>query len=146
MRSAFALVLIMAVAMLASVACSAIPVIGRCDVTLTGLPPGTLIAETDPLPAGAVVLAVPADFDPDATNLERFEDSFRLTLRLRGDAVGRVAAHTAGNLGDQVAIAINGQVVLVPIVQEPILDGVIEVFPGGLDPDGFEHQFAACVR
>ncbi len=146
MRSVFALVLIIALATMAIVACSAVPVFGRCDVMLTALPPGTLIDETAPLPADAVVLAGPADFDPDATSLERFEDSFRLSLQLRGDAVGRVAAHTAGHPGDQVAIAINGQVVLVPIIQEPILDGVIEVFPGGLDPDGFEQQFAGCIR
>ena len=140
------LAVVVASAALAMASCSVLPTVGRCDVTLFGLPAGTFIDATDPLPADAVVLAVPADFDPDATNLERFENSFRLTLRLRGDAVGRVAAHTAGNPGDQVAIAINGHVVLVPIVREPILDGAIEIFPGGLDPDGFEQQFAACMR
>jgi hypothetical protein len=139
-----ALVIVTA-ATLATASCSTLPVVARCDVTLAGLPAGVVINETDPLPANVVFLAGPADFDPEGTKVEQTADGFTFTLALRGDAVGRMAAHTAAHVGDQLAVGVNGQTVMVPMINEAVADGIVQVSPGGADVD-LDPRLAGCVR
>jgi hypothetical protein len=138
-------VVVSASVVLATASCSAVPVVARCDVTLVGLPAGVLIAETDPLPANVIFLAGPVDFDPEGTRLEQSADGFTFTLKLRGDAVGRMAAHTAAHVGDQLALGVNGQTVMVPTINEPVADGIVQISPGGIDVD-VDPRLAGCVR
>jgi hypothetical protein len=135
---------IAAAATLATASCSAPPVVARCDVTLAGLPAGVIINETDPLPANVVFLAGPADFDPEGTKVEQTADGFTFTLALRGDAVGRMAAHTAAHVGDQLAVGVNGQTVMVPMINEAVADGNLQISPGGADVD-LDPRLAGCV-
>ncbi len=67
-----------------------------------------------------------------------------VNLTLQGDAIARVAAHTAGHTGEFLAIAINGTVVSVPMIQGPLLDGQLQV-TGGNENDDLAERFAGCV-
>jgi hypothetical protein len=128
------------------VGCSAVPRPLLCDVSIVALPADTTLKPGDPLPDGSLVLAGPDDFDrtgieiaPDAN------DELALNLELRGDAIARVGAHTAGHLGEFMAIAINSTVVAIPMIQGQILDGKLQI-TGGQGGTDLVQQFAGCVQ
>jgi preprotein translocase subunit SecD len=117
-----------------------------CDVSIVALPADTTLKPGDPLPDRSLVLAGPDDFDrtameiaPDANN------EVALNLELRGDAIARVGAHTAGHLGEFMAIAINGTVVAIPMIQGQILDGKLQI-TGGQGGADLAQRFAGCVQ
>ena len=128
------------------IACSAVPRSLVCDVTIVALPGDTTLKPGDPLPERSVVLAGPDDFDraaieiaPDSNNQPA------LNLELKGDAIARVGAHTAGHAGEFMAIAINGTVVAIPMIQGPLPDGKLQITGDGASDD-LAQQFAGCVR
>jgi preprotein translocase subunit SecD len=127
------------------VGCSAVPRPLLCDVSIVAVGDTTL-KPGDPVPAGSLVLAAPGDFDhtaievvPDANN------ELALNLELRGDAIARVGAHTASHPGEFMAIAINGTVVAIPMIQGPIPDGKLQITGGQGDTD-LAKEFAGCIR
>ena len=144
-RLAVALVAIASVWSL--IACSAVPRSLVCDVTIIALPADTTLKPGDPLPERSLILAGPDDFDraaieiaPDSNNQPA------LNLELKGDAIARVGAHTAGHSGEFMPIAINGTVVAIPMIQGPIPDGKLQVTAGGAGDIDLAQQFAGCVR
>jgi len=91
------------------------------------------------------VLAAPNDFDRTAiTIVADTVGNSAVNLELQGDAIARVAAHTAGHAGEFMAIAINGTVVAVPMIQGPLMDGTLQVTGAGGDDD-LAGRFAGCV-
>jgi preprotein translocase subunit SecD len=128
------------------VGCSSMAIPAPCDLTIIALPADSTVAPGDPLPAAAVVLAAPSDFDRTAIEFVVMEgaDSPAVNLALQGNAIARVAAHTAAHSGEFMAIAVNGTVVSVPIIQGPLLDGTIQI-TGGMENEDVAQRFAGCV-
>jgi len=128
------------------IGCSAVPRPLLCDVSIVALPADTTMRPGDPLPAGSLILAAPGDFDRTAIEIvPDANDQLALNLELKGDAIARVGAHTAGHPGEFMAIAINGTVVAIPMIQGPIPDGKIQI-TGGQGATDLAQQFAGCVR
>jgi preprotein translocase subunit SecD len=132
---------------LSLVGCSAVPRPLLCEVTIVALPADITLQPGDPLPERSVILAGPDDFDraaieiaPDSNNQPA------LNLELRGDAIARVGAHTAGHPGEFMAIAINGTVVAIPMIQGQIPDGKLQITGAGQGDRDLVQQFAGCVR
>ena len=135
----------LAVAVLAGAGCQAIPL--PCDIALVALPPDSTLESGDPLPGNLQILAGPDDFDRSATTIQAdVNGNAAVDLTLRGDAIARVAAHTAGHIGEPMAIAINGTVAAVPFIQSQLPDGRIQISSGALDGGDLGEQFAGCVR
>ncbi|MEA2577631.1 MAG: hypothetical protein QOD78_1219 [Chloroflexota bacterium] len=140
-------VAIVAVAVVWSlIGCSSLAPALPCEIAIVALPADTTMIPGDALPPGSQVLIAPDDFDRAATSIGR--DSMNnpaVNLELRGDAVGRFGAHTAGHMGDRMAIAINGNVIAIPVIQAAISDGKMQIIG---EPDGTDlvQQFAGCVR
>jgi hypothetical protein len=129
------------------VGCSAVPRPLLCDVSIVALPADTTLKAGDPLPDRSLVLAAPGDFDRTATEIvPDANNQLILNLELRGDAIARVGAHTAGHLGEFLAIAINGTVVTIPMIQSPIADGKLQITGGGEGDVDLGQQFAGCVQ
>ncbi len=129
------------------IGCSSVTLPLPCDLTIVALPADSTLQPGDPLPAGALVLVGPDDFD--RTTIAIVDDDSgnpAVSFELRGDAIARVAAHTAGHVGEPMAIAINGDVVAVPFIQSPLLDGKIQISSGIQDGDDLAAKFAGCVR
>jgi hypothetical protein len=139
------LALVVGLAALLGGGCSGIPL--PCDVTISALPPGSTLASGDPLPAGLPVIAAPGDFDSSATTiLADVNGPTTVNLNLRGDAIDRLGAHTAGHVGEPMAIAVNGRVVAVPMIQGAIQGGEIQVTSGAADAVNVGDAFAGCAR
>ena len=127
--------------------CSAVPRPLLCEVTIVALPADTTLKPGDPLPDGSLAIAGPDDFD--RTAIEIAPDSNNqpaLNLELKGDAIARVGAHTAGHLGEFMAIAINGTIVAIPMIQGQIPDGKLQITGGGAGDIDLAQEFAGCVR
>lgn len=127
------------------VGCSSITPPAPCDLTIVALPADSTMEPGDPLPAAPLVLAGPTDFD--RTTIAIVTDDLgnpAVNMTLRGDAIARVAAHTAGHPGEFMAIAINGTVVSVPMIQGPLLDGQLQITAAAGDND-LAQRFAGCV-
>jgi len=139
--------IILAATITGLVGCSSVTLPLPCDLTIVALPAGSTMQPGDPLPAGAQVLARPDDFDRSAVAIVSDDaGNPAVSFELRGDAIARVAAHTAGHLGELMAIAINGNVVAVPVIQSPLLDGEIQISSGNQEGDDLAAKFAGCVR
>lgn len=144
-RLAVALVAIASV--WSTVGCSAVPRPLLCDVTIVALPADTTLKPGDPLPERSLVLAGPDDFDRTAIEIvPGANDDAAVNLELRGDAIALVGAHTAGHPGEFMAIAINGTVVAIPVIQGPIPDGKLQITGGGAGDVDLAQQFAGCLR
>ena len=128
------------------VSCSSATPPGLCNLTIVALPADSTLEPGDPLPAESVVLAAPNDFDRTATEFVVIDGAGTtgVNLTLQGDATARVAAHTAGHTGEFMAIALNGTVVAVPMIQGPLLDGTIQITGAG-GADGIAQRFAGCL-
>ena len=147
MRHRLAVALVAIASIWSMVGCSAVPRSLVCDVTIVALPADTTLKAGDPLPEQSLVLAGPDDFDraameiaPDSNNQPA------LDLELRGDAIARLEAHTAGHSGEFMAIAINGTVVAIPMILSPIPDGQLQITSGGTGDIDLAQEFAGCVR
>jgi preprotein translocase subunit SecD len=127
------------------VACSSVTLPPPCDLTIIALPADSTLKAGDPLPAASEVLAAPNDFDrlKIAIVADTMGNS-AVNLELKGDAIARVAAHTVGHTGEFMAIAVNGTVVAVPMIQGPLLDGALQV-TGAQDGNDLAQRFAGCV-
>jgi hypothetical protein len=129
------------------VGCSALPRPLLCDVSIVALPADTTLKPGDPLPDRSLVLAGPDDFDRTAIEIVPDANGGRaVELELKGDAIARVGAHTAGHVGEFMAIAINGTVVTIPMIQSPIADGKLQITGGGEGDVDLGQQFAGCVQ
>ena len=139
--------IILAATITGLVGCSSVALPLPCDLTIVALPADSTLQPGDPLPAGAQVLARPDDFDRSAVAIVNDDaGNPAVSLELRGDAIARVAAHTAGHVGEFMAISINGDVVAVPVIQSPLLDGKIQISSGSEDGDDLAAKFVGCVR
>ena len=135
----------LAVAALIGGGCSGIPL--PCDVTISALPSDSTLASGDPLPAGLPVIAGPGDVDPGATTiLVDVGGPTTVHLKLRGDAVARLGAHTTAHVGESMAIAVNGRVVAVPMIRAAIEGGEMQIVSGSTDAVDVGEAFAGCAR
>ena len=97
------------------------------------------------IPAEIEPLIVPADVDWSSSQFgQGAAGQPTLTLALGPDAAARMAEFTRSNVGSYVPVALNGTVVVVPVVNGPIEDGVVQIEANS----GGEARFApfgACV-
>ena len=129
------------------VGCSSLKLPLPCDLMLLAVPADVTLAAGDPLPAERDVIAAPGDFDPSRSKIRTDPSGANvLDLRLRGEAVPRLAAHTAGHIGEPIALVINGEIVAVPVVQSSIPNGEITLTPATIDNVDFSERFEGCVR
>lgn len=146
MRRQFRVVALATLAIVAgSVAgCSSVPILTSCRVSIAALPLGSTIQVGEPLPAGGPLLVGPTDTDPTRTKFT-IDSVGQATLDvvLRGDAIARFGAHTAGHIGESLAVAIDGRVAFVPIIQGPIPDGEIQLTTAG-DVADLAESAAGC--
>ena len=128
--------------------CESIALPLPCDLMIVALPADTTLQPGDPLPANPQVIAGPGDFDMLRSSIKQTlpGGEVSLDLQLRGAAIGRVASHTEGHVGEPMALLINGEVVSVPTIQSPISDGVLSVTPATEDGQDLTERFAGCVR
>ena len=127
------------------VGCSSMSIPAPCDLMIIALPADSTVAPGDPLPPAPVVLAAPGDFDRTATAIVTDDaGNPSVNLALQGDAIARVAAHTAGHPGEFMAIAVNGTVASVPMIQGPLLDGTLQI-TGGMGNEDVAQRFGSCV-
>jgi len=125
--------------------CAALPL--PCDISIVALPPDSALTAGEALPANLPVIAGPDDFDPTGTSIiADVNGGAAVNLELQGPAIARVAAHTAGHIGEFMAIAINGTVISVPMIESTLPDGKMQITSGGLPGADFAEQFAGCVR
>ncbi len=125
------------------IGCGAVPL--PCDVTIAALPPASAVEAGDPLPGDVLVLAGPEDIGPVTIGSDP-QLGTTVDIELRGDAIARMAAHTAGHTGEFLAIAVNGTVATVPSIQGQIADGRIQISSGSLGSEDLGEQFAGCTR
>ena len=96
------------------------------------------------IPADAEILVTAADVDPTGWAVsEDGNGSPAVDLRFKPEAAQRSAKHTAANVGGYLAIAIDGTVVSVPVINGPIEDGAVSI-NGSIDTDIVE-AFAPCL-
>ena len=145
MTQRLAVVLVAIAGAWSMVGCTSVTLPVPCDLTIVALGADSTLAPGDPLPAAPQVLAAPNDFDRAAITIvaDTMGDS-AVNLELQGDAIVRVAAHTAGHPGEFIAIALNGTVVAVPMIQGPLPDGTLQITGAGGDND-LAGRFAGCV-
>ena len=128
------------------VGCASVPMPLPCELTLIALGTDPTLEAGDPVPEAAQVIAGPNDFD--RTTVAIVTDDLgnpAVNLALKGDAIARVAAHTAGHPGEFMAVAVNGTVVAVPMIQGSLPDGQLQITGAGADED-LAERFAGCVR
>jgi preprotein translocase subunit SecD len=131
---------------LSSGGCSSLKLPLPCDLKLVALPADSSLQVGEPLPADTQVLAGPAEFDPAATAVvDDANGNPAVDLELRGDAIPRVGAYTADHIGERMAMAINGVVVAVPVIQAAMPDGSIQISAGFDEGDELASKFSGCV-
>ena len=86
-------------------------------------------AEHPPLLEGAWIASASADDDPTAGRV--------LTLTLTPDGATVFADHTADHVGEYLAIAIDGRAISVPVIDEPIPRGEVQIRSG--DVGGYDE-------
>jgi hypothetical protein len=108
--------------------------VGRVDVVPLGqaaLEPGTTIDPTEypTLLGRAAIEAAEAGTDDNGAP--------KLTLRLTEEATPVFAEFSADHVGEFLALTVDHQILVVPVLNNSIADGVIEITapPDGLDPD-----------
>ena len=69
-----------------------------------------------------------------------------MIIKATGDGAARLADYTGTHVGDALAIAINGTVVAVPVINDPIMNGDLAISPASATQGEFAKQFAGCVR
>lgn len=143
MRSRLAIVLL-AIAMTAGLVagCGIVPL--PCDLSIAALA-GPDVVAGDPMPDDVLVIAGPGDFEPGGTSVIVDEEGSSIQLRLRGDAVARFAAHTAGHTNEYLAITVNGTVISVPVILASIPDGAIRIALNDAEVPEVSKQLAGCV-
>ncbi len=129
----------------ATAACGSVPL--PCDVTIAAVPFDTSLAEGDALPESVTVVVAPADIDRTATAIETDQSGqIQVVVKVMGDGAARLADYTGTHVGEGLAVAINGTVVAVPIINNAIMNGDLAISPASATQGEFAKQFAGCVR
>jgi len=90
----------------------------------------TTLEEGQPLPPDTVIVVADADFDGRATLGTDDVERPSITLHLVPASAEQFAEYTGTHIGELVAVALNGRVVVAPVIQAPIEDGAITL-PAG---------------
>jgi hypothetical protein len=119
-----------------------------CDVVVAALPPNAPPPDAgDVLPAGAAILAAPGDIDWSASSIGPDQPGGRpLNLQLRPEAAERLASYSRDNVGSFLPIALNGRVVVAPMLQSEVEGGLLVIQFASLDPAETVTAFEACFR
>jgi hypothetical protein len=125
--------------------CGVVPL--PCSISVAALGPDPSVSPGEPMPDDLVVIAGPGDLDPDATTVtvDGAERS-TISVRLVGDAVARLAAHSEGHAGEYLAIAIDDTVVSVPMIMASIPNGELQVTLVDADVPVVSQQLAGCIH
>jgi hypothetical protein len=114
-----------------------------CDVSVFSV--GTaLLAPGDALPPDAELLLDPGDFDPSLASIGPTDSGTEVRLQLQPAASERFRQFTAANVGQSIAVSLNGDVVSTPLIQSEIPDGALTLT---LPPDQrvASDAFARCI-
>ena len=114
-----------------------------CDVSVFAV--GTAqLAPGDALPADAELILNAGDFDPSLATIGPTDAGTEVRLQLQPAATDRFRQFTAANVGESIAITLNGDVVSTPQIQSEIPDGALSVT---LPPDQqvASDAFARCI-
>ncbi len=113
-----------------------------CDVTVFSVG-SALLAPGDALPPNAELILKPDDFDTSQATLVPTDLGTEVQLQLQPAAADRFRQFTAANLGESIAISLNGSVVTAPMIQGEIPDGALSLTlePGSPAKDAF----ARCI-
>lgn len=120
------------------------PIAARCDLRIaTGAGPDLLPGQ--PLPPDLRVIVTRADIDGRKLAWAIDDQGTRsMHIVLQGAAVDRFAAETAGHVGENLAIAIDGTVVAVPTILSAIDGGEIEI-SGSPTNQAIDTLFPRCI-
>ena len=122
-----------------SVACT-IPATG-CALTIAAAPDAVV---GGPLPPDAEIIVGPDEVDATGGSVPANEFGPTVLIKLRPAGAEALAAYTAANVGEFMAIAVDGQVVSVPVINVAIDDGQMLV-TGTIEDQGFVERFRGCV-
>ena len=113
-----------------------------CDVSVFSVG-SVLLAPGDGLPPNAERILDADDFDTTRATLGTTDLGTEVQLQLHPAAADRFRQFTAANLGESIAISLNGAVVTAPIIEGEIPDGALSVTlePGSTANDAF----ARCI-
>ena len=102
--------------------------------------------DLDEIPAGAPAIVTAADIDPLGWRVIPDDGSGlgdQVGFRLRPEATERFAAFTRDNVGEYLAITVEGRVVSVPRIEGPLDDGDIVI--AGPRGGGWIEGFRSCL-
>lgn len=118
-----------------------------CALSIAAIPSGAGAVPGQRLPAGAVVLASPADFDPRKASWgEGTAGMPTVTVHMLPEATARTAGYTADHVGVPMAIAIDKTIFVVTDLAAPITDGIVTVVPATPDEAArLPKLFEGCV-
>jgi preprotein translocase subunit SecD len=114
-----------------------------CDVSVFSV--GTAqLAPGDTLPSDAELLLNASDFDPSLATIGPTDSGTEVRLQLQPAATERFRQFTKANVGESIAISLNGDVVSTPQIQGEIPDGAMSLT---LPPDRqvASDAFARCI-
>jgi preprotein translocase subunit SecD len=114
-----------------------------CDVSVFSV--GTAqLAPGEALPSDAELLLNAGDFDTSLATIGPTDSGIEVRLHLQPSATERFREFTAANIGESIAISLNGDVVSTPQIQAEIPDGALSLT---LPPDQqvASDAFARCI-
>jgi preprotein translocase subunit SecD len=114
-----------------------------CDVSVFAV--GTVqLAPGETLPSDAELLVNAGDFDASLATIGPTDSGTEVRLQLQPGAAERFRQFTAANIGESIAITLNGDVVSTPLIQSEIPDGALSIT---LPPDQqvASDAFARCI-
>jgi len=101
--------------------------------------------EGAPIPAETEPLIVPEDVDWSMSQVDRGDFGQPvLMLALTPAGTARMAEFTRSNVGSYMGIALNGTVVVVPLINSAIEGGLIQI-ESSTNDEAFFAPFASCV-
>lgn len=115
-----------------------------------GAPPegSEVIFSADHLPTPYLVKRDPVVTNDNLSDVEAGVDTSNqepvITFQFDAEGTERFAAATRANVGGSIAIVFDNQVISVPVIQEPIEDGKVQI-TGNFDLEGASN-FAALLR
>lgn len=113
-----------------------------CDVSVFSVG-SALLGPGDGLPPNAELILKTDDFDTTRATLGTTDLGTEVQLQLHPAAADRFRQFTAANLGESIAISLNGSVVTAPMIQAEIPDGALSLRLESGSPAN--DAFARCI-
>jgi hypothetical protein len=136
--------------LLAAIAAVVLPAVlsGACTVPALGCSLEIADAPTavvgGPLPPEAEIIVGPDGVDPTGGSVPANELGPTVLIKLRPAGAEALAVYTAANVGEFMAIAVDGQVVALPVITSAIEGGEM-LLSAQIGDDTFVERFRGCV-